>query len=261
MSEIDDRLIIAIDTPSISRAKLIIDATHSVCQNYKFGLTFFERNRIEDVAVLADQFGFQAMIDKKYHDVPSQVADSIAELALNKFVRYATIHISGGREMLTQAVLATTAINVVGRDDPLKLLGITALTSLDDNDLQEIISPYPLFNNGKVAEFTVKDWVARLDVLATETHLPGRVCSVHELADMKQRQLQMDVIEKILVVPGITINGNNPGQKRTGRPSDAIAAGAHHIVVGRYITQKGVLDMQEAANEILADMNAENTEE
>jgi len=245
MPEIDDRLIIAIDTPSISRAQLIIETTRDVCQNYKFGMTFFARNSMSDVSTLYDHFVFKAMIDKKYHDVPSQVADAVEELASYQFVRYATIHISGGREMLTQAIAASN-VGVIGRVGSLKLLGITVLTSLDDNDLADIIPQSPMFGTD--------EWVAHLDKLATAVQLPGRVCAAREVSDILLLE-EAAGTEKILVVPGISIGASaNPGQKRIGSPGQAIKDGASHIVVGRYITQKGVLDMLDATNTILTDM-------
>jgi orotidine-5'-phosphate decarboxylase len=119
-----------------------------------------------------------------------------------------------------------------------KIVGVTVLTSLDDNDLAAI---------GQSAPAAAQ--VKRLALLAQESGLDGVVCSPQEVAMLRQACRK----DFLLVVPGIRPAGAAVGdQKRVQTPRDAIAAGADYLVIGRPITEAP--DPGAAARAILAEI-------
>jgi orotidine-5'-phosphate decarboxylase len=133
-----------------------------------------------------------------------------------------TLHASGGRAMLRAAVeAAKETADSLGRPAPL-LLGVTVLTSLDEAALAEIGWTRP-----------VAAQVERLALLAVDAGLPGLVCSPLELRQLR-KLLPPDIQ---LVTPGIRPATTAMGdQKRVMAPTEALAAGASWLVIGRPIT-------------------------
>ena len=118
---------------------------------------------------------------------------------------------------------ARDAIQVYPAHQRPLLIGVTVLTSLNDDDLR--IIGY----QGNAAEM-----VTRFAKLACEAKLDGIVCSAHEARFLRQH-LPRDFL---LVVPGIRLSADAQGdQKRVMNPRDALAAGADYLVIGRPITQ------------------------
>ncbi len=165
------------------------------------------------------QRGFSLFLDLKFHDIPQTVAGacrSAAELG----VWMVNVHVAGGPSMLAAARDALQAYPAHKR--PL-LIGVTVLTSLNDDDLR--IIGYQ--NNAA-------DMVIRFAKLACEAGLDGIVCSAHE-ARLLREHLPSDFL---LVVPGIRLAADAQGdQKRVMTPRDALAAGADYLVIGRPITE------------------------
>jgi orotidine-5'-phosphate decarboxylase len=182
--------------------------------------------------------GASVFLDLKFHDIPNTVAKAVAS-AVRLDVQMLTVHTSGGHEMLEAAEEAAqkTALQC-GGEAPL-VLGVTVLTSFDNENLAEIgVTP----NIGQQVE--------RLAMLAAKSGLRGLVCSPLEIAALRQI-----IPEKMqLVTPGIRPDGGGADdQKRTLTPRQAMEAGGDWLVIGRPIYQAS--DPRKAAEEILASIN------
>ena len=161
--------------------------------------------------------GRRIFLDLKYHDIPTTVASAVREAA-KLGVSILTVHASGGSKMLRAAVKAAGNVN-----PELMVLGVTVLTSMVENDVEEI-GP-----RGKLL-----DQVLRLADLAIHNGCQGIVTSACETAEVR-RCLGHDFA---IVNPGIRLAGADHGdQRRVVTPAEALAAGATHIVVGRPITE------------------------
>jgi orotidine-5'-phosphate decarboxylase len=222
------RLIVALDTADIGRARLWAGAVAPHVGLLKLGLEYFLANGAGGLAQIT---GAPIFLDLKLHDIPNTVAGAVrAVLPLQP--RMLTIHAAGGSTMVRAAQQAAAD---AGPDRPL-ILAVTVLTSLGQGDLDAI---------GIAA--TPADQVLRLGRLAIESGADGLVCSPLEIAMLRQA---LGPTVK-LVVPGIRPAGSAAGdQARTMTPSEAVAAGADWIVVGRPIT--GATDPGSAAADIAA---------
>jgi orotidine-5'-phosphate decarboxylase len=222
------RLIVALDTVDVSRARSWANAVSPHAGLLKLGLEFFLANGAQGFAEIT---GAPIFLDLKLHDIPNTVAGAVrAVLPLKP--RMLTIHASGGLAMVQAAHQAAAS---AGPDRPM-ILAVTVLTSMRQDDLAAI---------GVAA--SMADQVLRMGRLAIEAGADGLVCSPLEVALL--RQALGPAIK--LVVPGIRPAGSAAGdQARTMTPTQAIEAGADWIVVGRPIT--GAVDPGTAAADIAA---------
>lgn len=163
--------------------------------------------------------GFEIFLDLKFHDIPNTVAGAVRAAALELGVWMINVHASGGKAMLEAAAGALSGIEC---RQP-HIIGVTVLTSLNDQDLSEL-----------GVQDTSREQVVRLAHLCREAHLGGVVCSAGEVATLRKEMPG----EFLLVTPGIRRPGDARGdQKRVMGPAEAIAAGADYLVVGRPITR------------------------
>jgi orotidine-5'-phosphate decarboxylase len=222
-------ILCAIDTPDIERARDLITATAGAIGGVKLGLEFFAAHGPEGVREAA-RGQRNVFLDLKLHDIPNTVAGAVrSALALDPMLM--TLHCAGGPAMMRAAVAARG-------DARTKLLGVTVLTSLDDDDLAAM---------GQVGPAAAQ--VRRLALLAKEAGLDGVVCSPQEVAMLRQAC----GTGFLLIVPGIRPAGAAIGdQKRVQTPRDAIAAGADYLVIGRPITEAS--DPAAAAKAIVAEI-------
>ncbi|EGV36998.1 orotidine-5'-phosphate decarboxylase [Neisseria weaveri] len=170
---------------------------------------------------LAEKFinqGFKLFLDLKYHDIPNTVAQA-CKVAADMGVWMVDMHASGGRRMMEAAAEA-----VANHTQKPLLIGVTVLTSMEQNDLADIGFTQP-----------VDELVVRWAKLAQHSGLDGVVCSAHEAAPLR-RELGG---EFVLVTPGIRLDiaGNNDDQRRIMTPQQALAAGSTYLVMGRPVTQ------------------------
>lgn len=222
------KIFCAIDTPDIKQAANLAEAMRNAGCGIKLGLEFFNFNGPQGIAAIRDAFNdLPIFLDLKLHDIPNTVAGAVRSVAsLN--VTYLTLHASGGREMMQAAQYAA--------DGKMMLLGVTILTSLDSENLEEIGYALP-----------PQEAVVRLARITEESGLAGIVCSPKEIQPVRS-SLGPDLA---LMVPGIRPAGSAAqDQKRVMTPEDAIQAGATHLVIGRPIT--GAEDPAKAAAEIMA---------
>jgi orotidine-5'-phosphate decarboxylase len=224
-----NRIFVALDTPDLAKAKALAQRVHHHVGGIKLGLEFFMANGRAGVREMAD-LGLPIFLDLKLHDIPNTVAKAIQALRpLEPAIL--TVHASGGRAMLEDAKAAAP----IGT----KIVAVTMLTSLDDNDL---------VTTG--VHGSAHDQVLRLTELAMEAQVDGIVCSGAEVAAAKKLWPK-----GFFVVPGVRPSNGAPGifggdQKRVVTPRMAADSGASILVIGRPITQAEDPDM--AAREIEA---------
>ena len=213
----------SIDTPDLEQALYFAKLSQDMRQGLKLGLEFFNANGPHGVGKIRESCpDLSFFLDLKYHDIPNTVRASLRE-ASKLDVDYINVHASGGLEMMRYALEgAQEGASLAGVRTP-KVLGVTVLTSLDEEDLNLV---------GFTG--TSQEQVKRLALLTQKAGLAGIVCSALEI-EMVRSELGEDFV---LMVPGIRTAGSAVGdQKRVMTPGQAVAAGANHLVVGRPITQ------------------------
>src|SRR5271155_610049 len=128
MSDPRERLIVALDVSSAAAAQKIVAAVGDSALTYKVGMQLYTAEGPQVVRDLIAS-GRQVFLDLKYHDIPNTVASAVREAA-TLGVSLLTIHAAGGGKMVRAATEAARNGN-----SSLKILGVTVLTSMDDNDL------------------------------------------------------------------------------------------------------------------------------
>lgn len=216
-------LFVALDTPDLSRAVELARAVTGAAGGVKLGLEFFAAQGPEGVRQLA-ALGLPVFLDLKLHDIPNTVAKAVAALGPLK-PAVMTVHAAGGKAMLEAARAAAPATT--------KVVAVTVLTSLDDEDLQSTgVAGSPA------------DQVARLARLAYAAGLDGIVCSGAEVGIAREKWP-----DGFFVVPGVRPEGAGLGdQRRVVTPRQALDDGASILVVGRPVT--GAADPGAAARAI-----------
>lgn len=225
-------IICALDTQDVDTATAIAREVMPHVGAVKLGLEFFTAHGADGVKQIT-QLGVPLFLDLKFHDIPNTVAKAIAATAgMNMFMM--TVHTSGGQNMLRAAMDASDRVaQITGKDRPL-VIGVTLLTSLDQDDIAMIGFHH-----------TVQEQVIRLADLAQSAGLDGVVCSPFEIAPIR-KACGTDLK---LIVPGIRPDGSAAGdQKRFMTPKDALDKGADYLVIGRPIT--GATDRAGAAKQI-----------
>lgn len=203
------KIIVAIDSSSKTEAVNILNKLKPELCMVKIGSVIFN-SLGRDFIELTHEKGFQIFLDLKFHDIPNTVQESI--LAIKSLpIKMLTIHTSGGIQMMKAAMEAVKGTSI-------KVFGVTALTSLSNNDVQHI------FQRDASAQVN-----AMLD-LAEEAGIHGVVCSPHELTLVKSRDRFLSV------TPGIRLVDAYDDQRRVMTPSKAIELGADYLVIGRPIT-------------------------
>ena len=202
-------IIVAIDEINFKKASDILDNLDSEKCMVKIGSVSF--NSIgHDIISYASKKGFDIFLDLKLHDIPNTVKKSIEGL-VSLPIKMLTIHTSGGKEMMKAAMEAVSGTEI-------KVFGVTALTSLNNDDTNEIFQ--------RTASAQVN---AMLD-LAESAGINGVVCSPHELDLVSKRKSLLSI------TPGIRLYDSNDDQKRVMTPKEAINHGADYLVIGRPIT-------------------------
>jgi orotidine-5'-phosphate decarboxylase len=219
-------IIVAVDETQLDSFKQIVDSLDSNLCMIKVGSVSFNAIGHEAIKYVASK-GFEIFLDLKLHDIPNTVKKSIEGL-ISLPISMMTIHTSGGLEMMK------IAMNAV-KDTNIKIFGVTALTSLSDEDTDVIFKR------------TASDQVAAMLDLAQEAKIDGVVCSPHELDLVVARKSLLSI------TPGIRLSESEDDQSRVMTPNDAISKGANHIVIGRPITNapnisKALLEIYNSIN-------------
>jgi len=212
------RVIVALDFAGAKEALAFVERLDPASCKLKVGFELYVAAGPALVETLVGR-GFEVFLDLKFHDIPNTVA-SVCHVAAGLGVWMMNVHASGGMAMMRAAREAIEQ----AEQQPL-LIGVTVLTSMDQQDLA-----------GLGIERSPAEQALFLAGLAREAGLDGVVCSAQEAAAMRTRF----GTEFLLVTPGIRPATAEVGdQKRVMTPSDAIRAGASHLVIGRPITRSG----------------------
>jgi len=207
-----DRLIVALDVPTLREAESIIERLGDAVGFYKIGYQLALEHGLPLASALIGA-GKRVFLDLKLHDIGNTVARAVENVA-RLGATFLTVH------AYPQTVRAAVEARV---DTSLRILAVTVLTSYDDADLAEA-------GYGVGVAQLVADRAAR----AKKIGVDGLVCSAEEAASLR-RIVGPDLI---LVTPGIRPSGAARGdQKRIATPASAIAAGADYLVVGRPILE------------------------
>jgi orotidine-5'-phosphate decarboxylase len=221
-----ERLIVALDLSSVEAAEALVVRLGDAVSFYKIGYQLAYAGGLSYAQKLTGA-GKQVFLDLKLHDIGNTVAQGVKSVA-RLGVTFLTVH----------AYPQTMQAAVEARGGALRILGVTVLTSYDDNDLKA--AGY---------ETSVEALVARRAEQARALGVDGLVCSPEEAANVRA----IAGAGMALVTPGIRPTGAEAGdQKRIMTPAAAIAAGADYLVVGRPIVAAS--DPRAAAEAIVAEI-------
>jgi orotidine-5'-phosphate decarboxylase len=211
MTKAADKIIVALDVATKKEALLLVDQLNGQISFFKIGLQLYTAGGLDVVREILAK-GAKVFLDLKLHDIPNTVGRAV-ESAGQLGVHMLTIHLCGGEEMIRAAVAA--------RKTNLLILGVTVLTSADEQTLRQV---------GISDE--IHDHVSRLAKLGAEAGIDGLVASAHEV-----KMLRAEFGTKIkLVVPGIRPSWAEAGdQKRATTAREALDSGADYLVIGRPI--------------------------
>ena len=228
MAAADPRLIVALDLPTAAEARAMVKALGEAVCFYKVGLELFAGDGMALARELKAQ-GKQVFLDWKLHDIGTTVQRAAAALAAAGCGDFLTVH--GEPQVMTAAVRGRGASG-------LKILAVTVLTSLADEDLHEM----------GYAE-TARALVERRIHQAIAAGCDGVVASPHEAALARA----LGGRDFLVVTPGVRPDWSaRNDQARASTPAEALAAGASHVVIGRPITAAN--DPSAAALRVVAEL-------
>jgi len=207
---IKPKIFIACDTTNLRKIKQIIKLTKNskISFGYKFGLEFMNsKNGRRFISSLKNKIIF---IDLKLNDTVNTMISAVKALKDLK-INYLTVHISSG----------LTALKAVKKiSGSTRIIGVTTLTSLNDNDLK-------LIGYNK----SVKNLVSHQAKLAKMANLDALVCSPHEVSAVRK------IFKKEIITPGVKIGKRNYDQKRS---MEAKKVKSDWLVIGRAITHGNI---------------------
>ena len=204
------KIFIACDTTNLTKAKKIINQTktNKIKIGYKFGLEFMNsKNGRRFIASLKNKIIF---IDLKLNDTVNTMISAVKALK-DLRINYLTVHISSG-------LTALKAVKRISRRT--KIVGVTTLTSLNNNDLK-------LIGYNK----SVKSLVFHQAKLAKKAGLDALVCSPYEVSAVRK------IFKKEIITPGVQIGKRNYDQKRS---MEAHKVKSDWLVIGRAITRGNI---------------------
>lgn len=209
-----DKLILALDLPDFEQAKNMVDILGDEISFYKVGLEMMMSGDYFKIIDYLKNNNKKIFADLKLYDIPQTIANSVRNLT--KFdIDYLTIHCAN-HEIMKRA--ADEKKNI-------KILGVTALTCLEQQDLSEM---------GFDKNLSLNDLVLKKTKLALNSGLDGVVASGLE-TEFLRKNINQDFI---IVTPGIRLkNNSDDDQKRVLNVKQAISAGSTNLVVGRPITK------------------------
>jgi orotidine-5'-phosphate decarboxylase len=208
--DVRDRLIVALDLADVGAARALVERLGDHVTFYKVGYQLAFSGGLDFARELAAS-GKKVFLDMKLHDIGNTVSQGIEAIAALGMT-FVTVH------AYPQTMRAAAEASA---GTPLRVLGVTVLTSYDQADIAA--SGYP---------GTVEELVARRADQAAEAGLDGLILSPSEVAAMRRRHGGL-----LMVTPGVRPAGSAQGdQKRIATPAEAIRRGADHLVVGRPVT-------------------------
>lgn len=229
-ARMEDRLIVALDLPSVTAAREMVVRLDGAVSFFKVGLWLIFAPGFEAFLDELLGAGKNVFLDAKMFDIGETVRRGIEKVA-ERGVSFVTIH--GDGDIIRAAVEGRA-------NSSLKLLVVAVLTSLNERGLRE------LGHSGSVA-----DLIAERAQFAYEHGVDGIISSPQDNPNAIRQRL--DAERLLVVTPGVRLAGAAlDDHKRSGTPAQAIADGADYLVVGRPIVQAA--DPAKAAARIIADM-------
>lgn len=222
-----ERCIIALDVPDRAAALQLVDTLAGQAVFYKIGLELFAGGDGRGLLDTLIARGSKVFADLKLYDVPETVARATRQIAAAG-ADFLTVH---GDDAIMRAAVAA-------KGDKLKILAVTALTSLDQQGLRQ------LGYAGSLGDF-VLDKARRAQAAGCD----GVICSGLEVEALRAELGR----EFILVTPGVRRAADSPGdQKRIATPTAIIKAGGDYLVIGRPV--RDAANPAEAAAQFVAEV-------
>ncbi len=241
MSQPAEKIIVALDTADMRYAKKIIRLLKDSVKIFKVGKEFFTAHGPKAVQVVKEA-GAEVFLDLKYHDIPNTVAQA-ARAAVRLGVFMFNVHIPGGLQMMQETVVAVADEARKANVTPPKLIGVTLLTSLDQEEVTKQIG----------LTKSINDIVLGYAELAQKAGQEGVVASPKEIATIRSKF----GANFLIITPGIRPSWAERGdQERVMTPKEALALGANYLVIGRPITE--AKDPKAAADRVFAELSAKN---
>ena len=235
-----ERLVLALDVDNFKKAEGLVDKLSDYVGVFKIGSQLFTAKGAKVVNMINGK-GSKVFLDLKFHDIPNTVARA-AEVATKLGVYIFNVHTSGGYEMMKVAAEATAKTSQeLGIRKPL-ILGVTLLTSINQEILEKEIG----------IKKVLEEQVVHLAKLAKAADLDGVIASSWEIKEIRKACGE----DFVILTPGIRPEGkSSDDQKRVMTPREAIKLGANFLVIGRPI--RNASNPVEAAKEILREMEGD----
>jgi len=235
-----ERLVLALDVDDFKKAEELVSKLSDYVGAFKIGNQLFtaEGTKVVD---MVNKKGGKVFLDLKFHDIPNTVARA-AEVATKLGIYIFNVHTSGGYEMMKVAAEASKKISsILGIRKPL-ILGVTLLTSINQEILEKEIH----------IKKKLEEQVVHLAKLAKAAGLDGVVASPWEIKEIRKACGE----DFVILTPGIRPAGkSSDDQKRVMTPQEAIKLGSDFLVIGRPI--RNASNPVEAAKEILREMEGD----
>jgi len=220
-------LIVALDVDNATEARRLVSQLESTVDFYKIGMELYAAEGMSFVKEVLDK-NKRVFLDLKLYDISETVKRATKQIAKTG-VTFLTVH--GSLSVLRAATEGRS-------DSDLKLLGVTVLTSFDQQDLTDLGFPCE-----------VENLVALRARNAMASGLDGLICSAMEVGAVRT----ITGPKSILITPGVrSLQASTGDQKRVTTPSEAILNGADYVVVGREVTR--AKDPRADAERILNDI-------
>lgn len=233
---------VALDNITVNELPELIDElSHAGVKWLKVGLELFTKGGLSLVKNLKGK-GFHVFLDLKLYDIPNTVSNTVSAIS-SEGVDLLTLHCLGGIRMLEAAAKSSEGT-------PLKLVGVTLLTSYEAEELNTISNAWAL---DSATKFSRSYSVLNLATLAAQSGISGIVSAVSDLdAEGFALKLLPWRAKPFFVTPGIREVGDSVGdQRQTATVEQAMTAGSTLLVVGRPITSKSVGRRGDAAARFL----------
>ena len=232
-----EKLIVALDVPNLKDAERLVKKLSGYVKIFKIGKELFTSAGPASIQMV-HSYRCKVFLDLKFHDIPNTVG-AACEAAARLKVFMLNVHALGGKNMMFRAIQSVHQVAAKHKIVPPRILAVTVLTSMKDEDLKEVGIKKKL-----------KEEVRNLTALALKCGLDGVVASGQEI-DFIRRSAGKNFL---IVTPGVRpIWAAHGDQKRVITPKEAIERGADFIVVGRPITEHP--NPQIAAKKILEEIN------
>ena len=232
-----ERLVLALDVDNFESAEKLVEKLNNYIGVFKVGSQLFTAEGTKVIKII-NKKGGKVFLDLKFHDIPNTVARA-AEVATKLGVYIFDVHTSGGYEMMKAAAEASKKISLaLGVRKPL-ILGVTLLTSINQEILEREIG----------VKKKLEEQVVHLAKLAKAAGLDGVVASPWEIKEIRKACGE----DFVILTPGIRpVGKSSDDQKRVMTPQKAIKLGADFLVIGRPI--RNASNPVEATKEILREM-------